>query len=70
MRALQLVGWKQPPEFRDVPDPEPGPEAVVVRVAAGSHEPVLHATRGGSSTKKWPMGRTTLMGCGLEAEAR
>jgi alcohol dehydrogenase, propanol-preferring len=34
MRALQLTAWKSGPEFRDVPDPEPGPGQVVVRVAA------------------------------------
>jgi propanol-preferring alcohol dehydrogenase len=43
MRALQLVGWKQPPEMRDVPDPEPGPGAVVIRVAgAGACHSDLH----------------------------
>ncbi|HEY8524685.1 MAG TPA: NAD(P)-dependent alcohol dehydrogenase [Acidimicrobiales bacterium] len=34
MQALQLTGWKSPPELREVPDPEPGPGQVVVRVAA------------------------------------
>jgi alcohol dehydrogenase, propanol-preferring len=34
MRALQLTAWKSPPELREVPDPEPGPGQVVVRIAA------------------------------------
>jgi propanol-preferring alcohol dehydrogenase len=43
MRALQLINWKQPPEIRDVPDPEPGPGAVVVRIAgAGACHSDLH----------------------------
>jgi alcohol dehydrogenase, propanol-preferring len=43
MRALQLTAWKSPPEFRDVPDPEPGPGQVVVRVvAAGACHSDLH----------------------------
>jgi class 3 adenylate cyclase len=25
MRAFQLVAWQKPPEFREVPEPEPGP---------------------------------------------
>ena len=43
MRALQLTGWKQPPEWRDVPEPEPGPGEVLVRVAgAGACHSDLH----------------------------
>jgi propanol-preferring alcohol dehydrogenase len=34
MRALQLTAWKSRPELREVPDPEPGPGQVVVRIAA------------------------------------
>ncbi|MFP3899717.1 MAG: NAD(P)-dependent alcohol dehydrogenase [Acidimicrobiia bacterium] len=34
MHALQLTAWKSPPEFREVPTPEPGPGEVLVRVAA------------------------------------
>ena len=34
MRALQLTAWKSPPALREVPDPEPGPGQVVVRIAA------------------------------------
>ncbi|MEZ5238745.1 MAG: NAD(P)-dependent alcohol dehydrogenase [Microthrixaceae bacterium] len=34
MKALQLVGWKQDPELRELPDPEPGPGEVVIEVAA------------------------------------
>jgi propanol-preferring alcohol dehydrogenase len=32
VEALQLVAWKQPPEFRDVPAPDPGPGQVLVRI--------------------------------------
>jgi alcohol dehydrogenase, propanol-preferring len=32
MKAVQLVGWKQPPAIRDVPEPEPGPGEVLVRI--------------------------------------
>lgn len=34
MKALQITGWKQPPEIRQLPDPEPGPGQVVIEVAA------------------------------------
>jgi propanol-preferring alcohol dehydrogenase len=43
MRALQITAWKQPPEVRDVPDPDPGPGQVVVRVGgAGACHSDLH----------------------------
>jgi len=43
MRALQLVSWKQPPELREVAEPEPGPGAVVIKVAgAGACHSDLH----------------------------
>jgi propanol-preferring alcohol dehydrogenase len=43
MRALQITAWKQPPEFREVPDPDPAPGEVVVRVAgAGACHSDLH----------------------------
>jgi alcohol dehydrogenase, propanol-preferring len=43
MDALQITGWKQPPEIRQVPDPEPGPGQVVVRVGgAGACHSDLH----------------------------
>lgn len=43
MKALQIVGWKEPPELREVPDPEPGPGEVVVRIAgAGACHSDLH----------------------------
>lgn len=43
MRALQLTAWKQDPEFREVPDPEPGPGQVVVRIGgAGACHSDLH----------------------------
>lgn len=34
MRALQLTSWKSSPELREVPEPDPGPGEVVVRIAA------------------------------------
>jgi alcohol dehydrogenase, propanol-preferring len=43
MQAVQLTAWKAPPEVREVPDPEPGPGQVVVRVAgAGACHSDLH----------------------------
>ena len=43
MKALQLTGFKQEPEVRDVPDPEPGPGEVVIRVGgAGACHSDLH----------------------------
>ena len=43
MEALQLVAWKQPPAFRDVSVPEPGPGQVLVRVGgAGARHSDLH----------------------------
>ena len=43
MRALQLARWKQPPEFVDLADPEPGPGEVIVRIGgAGLCHSDLH----------------------------
>ncbi len=43
MEALQLVAWKRPPEIRQVPEPDPGPGQVVIRVGgAGACHSDLH----------------------------
>lgn len=43
MEALQITGWKQPPELREVVDPEPGPGEVVVRIGgSGACHSDLH----------------------------
>lgn len=43
MRALQLTAWKHDPELRDVPEPEPGPGQVLVRIGgAGACHSDLH----------------------------
>nr|BFD81776.1 NAD(P)-dependent alcohol dehydrogenase [Streptomyces sp. Xyl84] len=43
MRAFQLVGWRKPPELREVPVPEAGPGQVLVKVAgAGACHSDLH----------------------------
>lgn len=43
VRALRLVGWKEPPELVEVAEPEPGPGEVLVRVGgAGACHSDLH----------------------------
>jgi propanol-preferring alcohol dehydrogenase len=43
MRALQLIEWKHEPELREVPQPDPGPGQVLVRVGgAGACHSDLH----------------------------
>lgn len=43
MKAFQLLQFQQEPELRDVPDPEPGPGQVVVRIGgAGACHSDLH----------------------------
>lgn len=43
MRALRLTAWKHDPELLEVPDPEPGPGQVVIRIgAAGACHSDLH----------------------------
>jgi propanol-preferring alcohol dehydrogenase len=43
MRALRMIDWKHDAELREVPDPEPGPGEVLVRVGgAGACHSDLH----------------------------
>ena len=43
MKALQLTAWKHEPEFREVPQPDPGPGEVLVRIGgAGACHSDLH----------------------------
>jgi propanol-preferring alcohol dehydrogenase len=43
MRALRLLGWKSEPQLVDVPEPEPGPGEVVIKVGgAGACHSDLH----------------------------
>jgi propanol-preferring alcohol dehydrogenase len=43
VEALQLIAWNQPPEMREVPEPDPRPGQVVVRVGgAGACHSDLH----------------------------
>src|SRR5262245_9603382 len=43
MKALQLTAWKTQPELREVPEPDPGPGEVVVRIGgAGACHSDLH----------------------------
>ena len=43
MRALQFTGWKQPPELREIADPDPEPGEVVIKVGgAGACHSDLH----------------------------
>jgi alcohol dehydrogenase, propanol-preferring len=50
MKAYQLVEWQQPPEFRELPVPEPGPGEILVKVGgAGACHSDLHVM-------EWPAG--------------
>jgi alcohol dehydrogenase, propanol-preferring len=50
MKAVRLTGWQRPPELCDVPDPVPGPGAILLRVAgAGLCHSDLHLMH-------WPEG--------------
>ena len=43
MKALQLTEWKHEPEFREVPEPDPGPGELVIEIAgAGACHSDLH----------------------------
>ena len=43
MKALQLTDWKHEPEFREVPEPDPGPGQVVIEVGgSGACHSDLH----------------------------
>jgi alcohol dehydrogenase, propanol-preferring len=43
MKAFRMVGWKTPPEYQEVPVPDPGPGQVLVKVgAAGLCHSDLH----------------------------
>jgi propanol-preferring alcohol dehydrogenase len=43
MKALQLTGWKQDAELREVPQPDPGPGEVLVRIGgAGACHSDMH----------------------------
>src|SRR3954471_17420754 len=51
MRAIQMCQWQTPPELRDVPEPEPGPGQVLLRVTgAGLCHSDLHLLH-------WPEGK-------------
>jgi propanol-preferring alcohol dehydrogenase len=43
MQALRLLQWEQPPDFGEVPVPEPGPGQVLLKVGgAGACHSDLH----------------------------
>ena len=54
MRAVQLVGWQEEPQLRDVAVPEPGPGEVLVQVAgAGLCHSDLHLMEWPEGTFPW-----------------
>jgi propanol-preferring alcohol dehydrogenase len=54
MRALRLMSWKSEPELVEVPDPEPGPGQVVVRIGgAGACHSDLHLMRDFTGGLPW-----------------
>jgi propanol-preferring alcohol dehydrogenase len=54
MKAYQLTAWQHPAELRDVPEPEPGPGQVVVRIGgAGACHSDLHLM-------EWPEGQVPM----------
>ena len=78
MQAFQIVEWGKPPEYREVPVPEPGPGQVLVRTAgAGLCRTDLHILR--SPAGFWPdppftighenAGRVAALGSGVQGLA-
>ena len=56
MKAFQLTAWGQPPEFREVAVPEPGPGQVLVKVAAsGACHSDLHLMEWPAGMLPWPL---------------
>src|SRR5690348_277233 len=64
MKAIVLprFGDAQQLELRDVPDPQPGPGEVAVRVAAGSINPVDWKLRSGALQKFMPLELPAVLG--------
>lgn len=50
MQAYRLIGWQRPPEYREVPVPDPRPGQVLIKVAGaglcGSDLHILHSPPG------------------------
>jgi propanol-preferring alcohol dehydrogenase len=56
MLALQLVAGSHEPELREVPEPDPGPGQVLVRIGgAGACHSDLHLLEMDTATLPWPM---------------
>ncbi|OAK56907.1 alcohol dehydrogenase catalytic domain-containing protein [Rhodococcoides kyotonense] len=56
MLAVQLTEWGAPPEFRDIPDPEPTDEQLVLRVdAAGLCRSDLHVMDSSAARFAYPL---------------
>jgi alcohol dehydrogenase, propanol-preferring len=60
VRALQMVGWQQDPELREIPVPAPGPGEVLVRVAGAGvcHSDIHVLYEFTSSFASWPFPMT------------
>lgn len=79
MQAFRFVGWGQPPEYQEVPVPEPGPGQVLVKVtAAGVCHSDLHIFDWPAGMLPWKLpftlghevvGTVYKLGAGIEAPA-
>ncbi len=70
MKAVQLLAYGGTDQlvFRDVPDPQPGPGEVLVRVWATSINPIDWKLRSGEMRGRWPLQLPTILGRDVAGE--